>query len=240
MSNRHFRFQEAGWFPLSLDNFQRFEEKENLQELEEIILAGLGGIGSWTALLLSRILTKNTELILIDPDTYEIENVAGQFVKNNQLGFSKVGATESNLLEFSDYQQSIALNAFYDENSDVSPIMISGFDNMEARQIFFNKWKSQEDRKIFIDGRLSAQFYQVFCIYNDASAKEYEENWLYLEESDLMKEECSFKQTSHFAAEIGSQIVKMLTKALSPYAALPPNFLQFNFQTYKYDIRYFK
>lgn len=242
MENRHFRFQEAGWFPLSLDNKDRFEDKDKseLQEVEEIILAGLGGIGSWVALLLSRILTDETELIIIDNDFFEQVNLGGQFVRTNQIGLPKVEVAEQNMLEFSDYTNVTVINGLFTEDSDVAPIMICGFDNMEARQLFYQKWKEQEDRVLFIDGRLNAEFFQVFCITDVKSEEVYEKEWLYLDEDELGNEECSFKQTSHFACEIASQIIKLLTKALSPFSAKPPNFIEFNQNTFKYDIQHFK
>jgi len=142
--------------------------------------------------------------------------------------------------DFSNYTNVTVFQDLYTLESDVAPIMICGFDNMEARQVFYNNWKSQEDRIVFIDGRLSAEFYQVFCIYNKEAEEEYEKEWLYLEEGDLIQEDCSFKQTSHFAAGIASEMTRLLTKTLSSFAAPAPNFVEFNFNTYKYDIQYFR
>ena len=63
------RFSSADWF-------------EKIKE-QEVVLAGLGGIGSWCALLLSRLDIRY--LTLYDDDVVDSVNLAGQFYRKNQI-----------------------------------------------------------------------------------------------------------------------------------------------------------
>ena len=140
---------------------------------QTVILAGLGGIGSYVAYLLSRV--KVNKLILYDDDTISLVNMAGQLYSKAQIGQPKVAAMNQIAQDFSDYFAVETLNEKYTEDSMVGPIMICGFDNMAARNLFFHKWKSYvdtltEDEKskaLFIDGRLNAEEFQIFSISGD-------------------------------------------------------------------------
>ena len=101
------------------------------------------------------------------------------------------------------------------------PIMICGFDNMQARKDFYHVWKSKIDdsnreRCLFLDGRLSAEEFQIFCIRgtDEYRMKEYEYKWLF---SDAEAEEtvCSYKQTSHCACMIASMMVNLFTNFIA-------------------------
>lgn len=183
-----------------------------------IVLAGVGGIGSWTALMLSRLNIK--ELFLYDPDEVEAVNMSGQFFRESDIGrfkstslavFIQEGyATNINLFSF---------NSRYDQYSCLEPIMICGFDNMSSREIYFNRWREMVNRtdseyrkeKLFIDGRLSIDTFQIFCIRGDDeyNIKRYKEEWLFSdEEADATV--CSMKQTTFMAAMIGSYIANLV------------------------------
>jgi hypothetical protein len=95
--------------------------------------------------------------------------------------------------------------------------MICGFDNMEARRIFFRTWKRQlivEEASprefLFIDGRLSAEEFQIFCIRGDDVKNQqlYESEYLFADE-EAEPTICSYKQTSFAACMIASFIVNL-------------------------------
>ena len=122
-----------------------------------------------------------------------------------------------------------------DEQYDryIMPITISCVDNMKARKKLFRAWKRQKYRALFLDGRLSADTLQVFCItgQDEAYMKEYEEKWLF---SDAEADEgvCSFKQTSYMACMIGSIITNLFinyvaNRATGDYYDLP-FFIEYN------------
>jgi hypothetical protein len=196
------RFSSATWY-------------KNIQS-KNVVLAGIGGIGSYCAFLLSRL--RINELILYDPDIVEATNMAGQLYRSSFIGTNKVDAMYTIVSEFSSYNSVVCINEMYTEESITSKIMICGFDNMEARKVFFNKWKNyvlslpEEERKecLFIDGRLNAEEYQVLCIKGDDSynIKRYEEEFLF-SDTDVEEAICSYKQTTFMANMIGSVMINL-------------------------------
>lgn len=183
---------------------------------QQVLLLGCGGIGSWTALLLSRL--KIERLIIYDPDTVEASNMSGQLYRTTDVGTEKVTAIAATMREFSNFNNILTHISPFSSYSAASDIMICGFDNMVARSIAFTAWvamiahKSEESKKkcLFIDGRLSADEFQVFAIQgnDDKAIDKYREEWLF---SDDEAEEtiCSFKQTSFMANMISSVMVNI-------------------------------
>lgn len=181
-----------------------------------IILAGVGGIGSWTALLLARL--RPQALFIYDPDTVDATNISGQLYSNADIDRPKVKAMSDIANNFANYYTVYALEARFTESCVPSDIMICGFDNMEARTTFFRVWKSYVEAKpenerancLFIDGRLAAEEFQVLCIKGDDTynISRYETEFLF---SDEEAEEtiCSYKQTSFMANMIASVMVNL-------------------------------
>ena len=107
-----------------------------------------------------------------------------------------------------------------DINSKVSYNCFSAFDNMKARKEVFMAWKSKIDKlpqneaykAIFIDGRLEAEFFQIYCV-TPSRIKRYEETLF--EDADVAETACSVKQTSHVAAMIGSFMTTFFTNHLT-------------------------
>lgn len=178
----------------------------------KICLAGCGGIGSWTGLLLSRL--NPDSLSLWDPDVVDTSNTSGQFFTFNAKGTAKVGALAEGLKAYSNYWRVIRNTGAYSAALGTQPIMICGFDNMAARREFFKSWKTNLWRygsSLFIDGRLAAEEFQIFALTKDNPERieEYESKYLFSdEEADATV--CSYKQTSHIAAMIASYIVSIV------------------------------
>ena len=181
-----------------------------------ITLAGVGGIGSYVGFLLARL--KPAGLYLYDPDIVEQANMSGQLYGSQDLGQGKVYALNKMMQEYANYYNTVAYQERFTEESEATDIMICGFDNMEARRLFFNKWttrvlmlpENERGKCLFIDGRLAAEEYQVFAIQgNDERAmREYESKWLF---SDAVADEtiCSYKQTTFMANMIASVMVNL-------------------------------
>ena len=140
------RFSSAIWY-------------ENIQK-KTIIVAGIGGIGSWATLLLARL--KPASMFIYDNDIVEAVNMSGQLYSQSDLGKLKVSALAKMIENYANYRSIFAVSERFTSESEASDIMICGFDNMEARNIFFGKWidhvqaKTEEERKncLFIDGRI--------------------------------------------------------------------------------------
>lgn len=197
------RFSAAKWF--------------SFVQSQDVYILGVGGIGSWLSLMLSRL---NPHWItLTDDDTVEIENMAGQFFSNDQLGKYKVESASLNIKYFSNNYTRV--NTFRDrftEESIIPKVVFCGFDNMQSRKLVYYKWKRavqdapSNTRKdfLFIDGRLSAETFQVFCITGDASyyMEQYEKDWLFSDE-EADSTVCSYKQTSYCANMIASVMTNL-------------------------------
>lgn len=189
---------------------------------QTITLAGIGGIGSYCAFLLARM--KPERLIIYDPDKVETVNMSGQLYSRTDVGSYKTTAIAEMIKDYADYYGTVTFNERFTLASEATDIMICGFDNMEARKIFYHRWaahvtsKPVEDRAkcLFIDGRLAAEEYQVFAIQgNDERAmKEYEDKWLF---SDAEAEEtiCSYKQTTFMANMIASTMVNVFVNFIA-------------------------
>lgn len=198
------RFSSAMWF-------------ENIQQ-KTIVLAGVGGIGSYVGFLLSRM--KPKAIYIYDDDRVEGVNMAGQLYSSDDIMQFKVDALCRMMRRYSAYHDVFAIRERFTENSEAADIMICGFDSMSARMTFFSAWKqhvlskSEEERKqcIFIDGRLAAEELQVLCIRgdDDYNIDRYSREFLF---SDDEADEtlCSYKQTSYMANMIGGIIVNLFT-----------------------------
>lgn len=206
------RFSGASWY-------------EQIQK-ETVVLAGVGGIGSYVGFLLSRLGIQ--QLIAYDPDRVERVNLAGQLFNSAQVNSYKVHALATNLRIFSDFRRLITMESRFNEDSRPSKIMICGFDNMQARKLFFDSWLDfvsglpEYERKecLFIDGRLAAEEYQVFCIKgdDDFSKKEYLEKYLFSDE-EAEATICSYKQTTFMANQIASTMVNLFVNFIANKAA---------------------
>ena len=196
------RFSSAIWY-------------ENIQK-KTIILAGVGGIGSYVGFLLARL--KPSSMFIFDDDIVETANMSGQLYGLSDLGKPKVSALAEMIRNYADYGSAFAINERFTRDSESTDIMICGFDNMEARKIFFDTWlsrvndKPEGERKncLFLDGRLAAEEFQVLCIKGDDeyNINRYSNEFLFSdEEADATV--CSYKQTTFCANMSASYIVNL-------------------------------
>lgn len=196
------RFSSAIWY-------------ENIQK-KTVILAGIGGIGSYVGFLLARM--KPASMFIYDDDMVEAVNMSGQLYGQSDLGRSKVSALAEMIRNYAGYSSVFAISERFTDESEASDIMICGFDNMRARKLFFNKWlshvqsKSEEERKncLFIDGRLAAEEFQVLCIKGDDeyNINRYNNEFLFSDE-EADETICSYKQTTFCANMIASYMVNL-------------------------------
>lgn len=196
------RFSSALWY-------NKIQEKV-------VILAGIGGIGSYVAFLLARM--KIASLFIFDSDIVEAVNMSGQLYSVDDIEKPKVEAISNMVKKYANYNNIFAVNEKFTEESEASDIMICGFDNMKARSVFFNKWKEhvlnkpEEERGncLFIDGRLAAEEFQVLCIKGDDeyNINKYKRNFLF-SDSEADETICSYKQTTFMANMIASTMVNL-------------------------------
>ena len=209
------RFKDAPWFP---------------KEETNVIVGGAGGIGSWLTLMLSR---AGFFPIVYDFDILEEHNLAGQlYTKSDaEAMVPKVDALRGLCKQFADTDITV-MNERYTKDSMSHHYVFSAFDNMQARKDMFAAWKEYvkewEDFKdiadaahipnislsepIFIDGRLTAEQMQIFCVTPD-KIEEYEKHLF--DDTEVQDAPCTMKQTSHSAAMIASHMVGFFTNHMT-------------------------
>jgi len=190
------------------DRFKDAVWAKNPQDVS-ILIGGVGGIGSWTALLLSRI---GYKLNLVDMDMFETHNMGGQFVSKNQIGIMKVAAVKELCKAFSDNRFINVASRNIEDLPVKHKIVIAAFDNMAARKILFEKWLeyNKENRNLdalFIDGRLGFEHFQIYCVTPNKTVA-YRESLF--EDNEVEDAVCTLKQTSHMAAMIASNITSFV------------------------------
>ncbi len=210
INTKQSRFRDASWF-------------EKLSKYTvPIIIGGAGGIGSWLTLFLSRMMGPDSYLILYDFDKVEEVNMAGQLFSIADIGQSKVDVMKRMVGGYSGYMKVEAMNERYDSESLRSPVMFSCFDNMKARRDMFDNWLKEAEKypdSIFIDGRLNAEQFQVYYVTLEW-AKQYESKHLF-DDKEVEDANCSYKQTTHFAAAIAAKMVQGFTSFLDDTYELP-------------------
>jgi hypothetical protein len=184
------RFKDAPWY---------IESKN-----EKILITGVGGIGSNALYCLAK--TIPAKYYIVDNDTVDLHNIGTQFYRKSQIGMNKVSACLQNI----DYENIFPIKKLV--TTEQKPITIMGFDNMEARKLIFNNWKSNPDREILIDGRLRASYYEIFTV-TKGSEDDYEKTLF--DSSEVSDGPCTFKQTAYFAMLIGARITHILVNYLS-------------------------
>lgn len=192
---KHSRFRDAIWYGVP----------------KSIIIGGAGNIGSYVALFLSRI---GYELYLFDNDHFEEINISGQMCKISDIGKPKIVALKDTLIEFSGRELNVSLfQERYTKDSMITPIMVSGFDNMTSRKVMFENWCELDERELFIDGRTSGA--EGFEVYFVTKGKESLYKETLFEDNEIADVACSYKATSHIGGMIGTIITTGITNFIA-------------------------
>lgn len=202
----HARFNQAPWYGRKCNCF----------------IGGVGSIGSWLSLFLCRI---GHNLILCDIDRVDAANLSGQLYGIVDLGLYKVGAMTrilTSLCDITQTRQSISVHPQPVQDLTVdTEVVFACFDNVEARKSLFKKWREfvhanprKQAPAIFIDGRLTAESYQIFsCRWAESEILAYEQT-LYSADT-IQPEICSYKSTTHMSANIAADMVKILNNHIT-------------------------
>jgi len=195
------RFSDAIWFKPS-------------QQMN-VVIGGLGGIGSWLTLFIGRIGVRS--MAIYDMDMYERHNLGGQFATERDIGKLKRSAIRENIRMFGSTTRVLGFGR-YSTDSMTTNVMFSCFDNMEARKSMFANWlngNSENNNAIFIDGRLTMELMQVFCIQrNDIKAIDKYRTEFLFSDDEVEEAACTLKQTSHSAAMIAGFMTSFYTNWL--------------------------
>lgn len=175
---------------------------------EKVLVGGCGGIGSWTTYFLA---SSGLDVFVVDNDIVEPHNLGGQMFDINQVGKLKVDAINDKIIN-STGRAIAVINGRIELGGVSNYISVGAFDNMKARKDFFYNWKNKLStftvEPILIDGRLTLEEWQIFCV-NRNTMDEYEEKYLFSDD-EVAPLQCSMKQTTFSAAMIGSHICGMV------------------------------
>lgn len=193
-------------------------------EQREIMLVGVGGIGSWLALSLSRV---GHELYLIDPDVVDVTNVeGGQMYFRKHVGKSKVTSVIELCREFGCSNPIGPIVEEYSSEMGMMDVCITALDNMAARKLVFETWVKetdggnshapQEKNCLFIDGRLLLENMEILCIQRNREdqIKKYREEYLFSDE-EVVELDCTTKQSTFGAMIIAGIITATLCNWLT-------------------------
>lgn len=126
-----------------------------------VTIIGVGGIGSPTALALSKMGVEN--ITIYDDDDVEDHNLPNQMYRISDLGKSKVEGTRDICNDFAGLSITIHKERF--ENQPISGIVISGVDSMKSREIIWKRMKYNPSVPYYIDARMGAEVCRI-CTVN--------------------------------------------------------------------------
>ncbi len=154
-----------------------------LDMLGGVTLIGAGGIGSPTALALTKM--GITNLSVYDDDEIDNHNIPNQLYKLNGVGQPKVECLKELCLDFSGVEITANKKRFDLDGTNLSGIVISAVDSMESRIEIWNLIKFKPLVTHYIDSRMAAEIAVMYtiCPTNLSDIKMYEENLFPDEES---------------------------------------------------------
>ena len=191
----------------------RFAEADWGNNYADIVIGGAGTIGSNLCPIVSRL---GHSIYLYDMDIVEEHNLGVQLFQSDSVGESKVKAVSNLTFKLSGNNISV-FNEKYTSESMASNIMISCFDNMEARKIMFNNWldyidENPDDDCLFIDGRMDFTQFQVYFVTKD-NIEGYKKTLF--NDSEVDDVPCSLKTTPF----IGPMIAGVMASGLCNFIA---------------------
>lgn len=185
--------------------FERQLAVVNQEDLEslDIHMAGAGGIGGITAMLLTKM--GCTKLTVYDFDDIEEHNVSNQIYGPSHLGQPKVDA----LVEVVKLIDDIDIKTVNDKMTECyGDILIFAVDSIEIRKSLFEANKT--NFRYLIDGRMSAEEAEVFVV--DLLEEDQIEKYLKSFEGEFQPLPCTARATIYNSAIIGGVITSSVKK----------------------------
>lgn len=202
--------------------FQRQLDLVKPTELDfKILLIGAGGIGSWSALALSKMGCQN--LSVVDFDLVEDKNIPSQFYTEKQIGELKVMALGENIKQFTGTQIYSFARKWQDYVKSVgfgdTEVIISALDSMDERIALWRElleyYYSNPGKKIFrcyIDARMGGEVLRILLV-NPAdpnSIKYYEENLF--PSSEASQDPCTARSIVYNTFICGGMVANLVKK----------------------------
>lgn len=194
--------------------------KSSFLRASDNLIIGTGGIGSHLAFQLAR--TGIQSLTLYDDDIVEKRNMGGQLFSESQIGMLKVESTKQVLDNFISEDQNLLIGSKSEKFSYLYfgsrlRFVFVCVDNMESRIGIARHFKNNCTREGFmsylIESRLGPTGYEIFFV-DKTNIDFYLENCLF-SDNEANGLTCSFKQTTHVAASLASDIVTLYTNKIT-------------------------
>ena len=186
---------------------EKFKRQEGLvlpdSLLEPITIIGAGGIGSWTALYLSKIGCRT--LTVFDGDKVEEHNLPSQFYAEEDIGKNKVEALRERVREFSGVEIGVVPKNYSHE--PLGGVVILAVDKMETRRELAEDGLSRGFWKLLIDGRMGGDQIEIYTV---RSVQEYVKTLVPL--SDVETGPCTERSVVYNTAIIGGLITNQVKK----------------------------
>lgn len=168
-----------------------------------ILIVGVGTVGSWTALALSKIGCE--KLFLCDPDVVEEANIGPQIYREDQIGKPKVEAMTHFIKDPGIRQGRVedikALNA--------SPVIINAADSMDTRKYLF---ENLSEDQLLIDGRMAGNAIEIYTATSNGngSMKHFEKTLF--DSSKARPIPCGMKAVAYNGFVMGGLIADLVSK----------------------------
>lgn len=175
-----------------------------------IFIAGVGSVGSFVALTLSKM--GFTEIKAVDFDKVEEKNIPNQFYRMKDINEEKIIALQQIIKEFTNTEIGILYEKIGKDFDfsflDLESIVIMAVDTMEARKIIYEKIK--EMPIVLIDIRMGGEGYQIYSVsLNSEEEKEKFEKTLTKETLDTP---CGQKSIIYTILSIASEVCNIVKK----------------------------
>jgi len=208
--------------------FLRNKDLIQQDNLDEITLIGLGGIGSF---LVQGLATMGWKMVIgYDSDIVENHNLSSTCYPVQDVGKKKADASVELFNRYSEeWQTFLGITSNYDGRHIITPKAIVCTDNMESRLKVYKKWSQLEDRQFLLDMRMGATSVELVTVTQ--THDEYMDSWI--PTISVPPAPCSQKHTV-FATQnivsLGLAQLYNLTSELAYYdsiwSSLTPNMIE--------------
>ncbi len=172
-----------------------------------IRIIGAGGIGSWTALALTKM--GCSKITVQDFDKVDESNTASQIYTSYQIGQPKSLALKETCAFYSDPIETEDLK--WEPKQEIKePIVIMALDSLQTRADLWQDLKKNTDVRLLIDGRMAGDFLRVFFVPLTSNYDNYEKSLVPPERVD--PEPCTGKAVVYNVFMVASIIANLVKK----------------------------
>lgn len=181
---------------------------EDLASLRVTVI-GVGGIGSPTTLALAKMGIRN--IIVYDDDKVEPHNLPNQFYKKTDLGVLKVCALANLVDEFANATIEARAERF-DGSQELSGVVVSGVDTMEARKLIWTAVKFNPAVQLYVEARMGAEIARIHTVQpSDIFGVKWYESTLYTDE-EAVQAPCTARAIIYCSLMIGALVANQVKK----------------------------